>query len=83
MAHMINGRDGQPKSLGVKRYAGQVVKAGSIILKQNGLRFKAGRNVGIGKDWTLFALVDGRVTFDPQKMVSIVKSGSPSSKQAK
>lgn len=83
MAHMINGRDGQPKSLGVKRYAGQMVKAGSIILKQNGARFKAGRNVGIGKDWTLFALVDGRVEFDPQKIVSIVKVKTPSDKQAK
>lgn len=73
MAHMINGRDGQPKMLGVKRYSGQVVKSGNIILRQNGLRFKAGRNVGIGKDYTLFALADGKVEFTPQKVVSIIK----------
>jgi len=72
MAHMINGRDSQPKSLGVKRYEGQVVKAGNIILKQRGLRFKPGHNVGVGKDGTLFALTSGKVDFDPKKVVSIV-----------
>lgn len=72
MAHMINGRDSQPKTLGVKKYSGQVVKAGNIILKQRGRRFKAGLNVGIGKDDTLFALVDGSVKFTPSKIVSIV-----------
>ena len=74
MAHMINGRDGQPKSLGVKIYGGQVVKAGSIILKQRGLRFRAGNNVGVGRDGTLFALASGKVEFDPKKIVTIVPS---------
>lgn len=72
MAHMINGRDGQPKMLGVKCYSGQAVKAGNIILRQRGLCFKAGRNVGVGKDYTLFALAKGKVEFTPQKVVSIV-----------
>lgn len=74
MAHMINGRDSQPKTLGVKRYSGEAVKAGNIILKQRGLRFRAGRNVGIGKDFTLFALTDGRVDFDPRRIVSVLQS---------
>ena len=73
MAHMVNGRDGQPKTLGVKRYSGQTVKAGNIILRQRGLCFKAGRNVGVGRDHTLFALAEGKVEFTPQKVVSIIK----------
>ncbi len=72
MAHVVNGRDGQPKFLGVKRFAGQAVKAGNIILKQRGMRFKAGKNVGWGKDATLFALVDGKVSFDARRVVSVV-----------
>ena len=72
MAHMINGRDGQPKTLGVKKYKGQVVRAGNIIMTQRGLCFKAGRNVGVGKNHTLFALVDGIVNFDPRKIVSVI-----------
>ena len=74
MAHMINGRDGQPKKLGVKRYAKQSVKAGSIIVRQCGFRFKAGRNVGAGRDATLYALVDGTVNFDPRKIISVIPS---------
>lgn len=58
-----NGRDSQPKMLGVKAYGGQTVSAGSIIVRQRGTRFHPGENVGIGKDHTLFALVDGRVKF--------------------
>jgi large subunit ribosomal protein L27 len=58
-----NGRDSQPKMLGVKVYGGQVVTAGSIIVRQRGTRFHAGTNVGTGKDHTLFALVDGQVVF--------------------
>ena len=77
MAHVVNGRDGQPKTLGVKRYEGQVVKAGSIIMKQRGMSFKAGRNVGIGKDQTLFALTDGKVCFNPGKTISIAPLGKP------
>jgi large subunit ribosomal protein L27 len=58
-----NGRDSKPKMLGVKAFGGQVVSAGSIIVRQRGTRFHPGVNVGIGKDHTLFALVDGRVQF--------------------
>lgn len=72
MSHMVNGRDSQPKSLGVKRYGGQVVKAGTIILKQRGTPFKAGPNVGRAKDDALFALADGIVKFAPNKVVSII-----------
>jgi large subunit ribosomal protein L27 len=58
-----NGRDSQPKMLGVKAFGGQVISAGSIIVRQRGTRFHPGVNVGIGKDHTLFALVDGEVHF--------------------
>ena len=58
-----NGRDSKPKMLGVKRYGGQVVTAGSIIVRQRGTRIHPGRNVGRGKDDTLFALADGTVAF--------------------
>jgi large subunit ribosomal protein L27 len=59
-----NGRDSVSKRLGVKRYGGEVVRAGSIIIRQRGSKFVAGANVGTGRDWTLFALVDGKVSFD-------------------
>ena len=58
-----NGRDSKPKMLGVKAFGGQNVSAGSIIVRQRGTRFHAGTNVGMGKDHTLFALVDGTVQF--------------------
>jgi large subunit ribosomal protein L27 len=58
-----NGRDSQPKMLGVKKFGGEVINAGSIIVRQRGTRFHPGVNVGIGKDHTLFALVDGQVSF--------------------
>ncbi len=58
-----NGRDSNSQRLGVKRFGGEVVRAGSIILRQRGLRFVAGVGVGVGKDDTLFALVDGQVQF--------------------
>lgn len=58
-----NGRDSKPKMLGVKAFGGQVVSAGSIIVRQRGTRFHAGTNVGMGKDHTLFALIDGQVSF--------------------
>ena len=58
-----NGRDSESKRLGVKRYGGQEVLAGNILVRQRGTQFHAGDNVGIGKDHTLFALVDGRVQF--------------------
>jgi large subunit ribosomal protein L27 len=59
-----NGRDSVSKRLGVKEYGGQFVTAGSILIRQRGTKFVAGKNVGTGRDWTLFALVDGQVFFD-------------------
>ena len=58
-----NGRDSESKRLGVKRYGGQLVPAGNIIVRQRGTEYHPGENVGIGKDHTLFALVEGRVQF--------------------
>ena len=58
-----NGRDSKPKMLGVKAFGGQSISAGSIIVRQRGTKFHPGTNVGIGKDHTLFALVDGLVSF--------------------
>ncbi len=58
-----NGRDSQSKRLGVKRYGGEVISAGSIIVRQRGTRIHPGENVGLGKDHTLFALVDGEVSY--------------------
>jgi len=60
-----NGRDSQPKRLGVKRYAGQSVNAGTILVRQRGTRIYPGNNVGVGKDYTLFALIDGIVKYEP------------------
>ena len=59
-----NGRDSNPKMLGVKRFGGQKVKSGEIIVRQRGTKFHAGKNCGIGRDWTLFALCEGVVTFE-------------------
>ena len=58
-----NGRDSQPKMLGVKKFGGEVINAGSIIVRQRGTKFHPGVNVGIGKDHTLFALSAGKVSF--------------------
>ena len=60
-----NGRDSQSQRLGVKRYAGQEVKAGTILVRQRGTRIHPGNNVGVGKDYTLFALIDGIVKYEP------------------
>ncbi len=59
-----NGRDSKSKRLGVKRFAGQQVLAGSVLIRQRGTKVFAGRNVGRGRDYTLFALVDGTVAFE-------------------
>lgn len=70
-----NGRDSQPKMLGVKAFGGQLISAGSIIVRQRGTRFHAGDNVGTGRDHTLFALVDGTVSFTikgPQQRKTVV-----------
>lgn len=69
------GRDSQSKRLGVKRYSGQQVRAGTIIVRQRGTRIRPGNNVGVGRDHTIFALIDGFVKFEPatkyKKKVSI------------
>jgi large subunit ribosomal protein L27 len=72
-----NGRDSQSKRLGVKRFGGQIVSAGSILVRQRGTKVHPGDNVGIGKDHTLYAKLDGRVVFGlkgprSKKVVSIV-----------
>ena len=59
-----NGRDSQSQRLGVKRHDGQVIRAGTIIVRQRGTRIQSGNNVGVGRDHTLFALVDGKVKFE-------------------
>jgi len=69
-----NGRDSNPKRLGVKRFGGQPIRAGGIIVRQRGTKFHAGRNVGRGRDDTLFSLVDGVVRFERlsnRKVVSV------------
>jgi len=77
-----NGRDSNPKYLGVKLYGGQLAKAGSIIVRQRGTRFKPGQNVGCGRDFTLFALVDGVVQFDrtAQRRVHVLPKDLATSK---
>ena len=72
-----NGRDSQSKRLGVKRYGGEVIPAGSIIVRQRGTQVHPGENVGMGKDHPLFAKIDGKVTFavkgpDNRKVVSVL-----------
>ncbi len=74
-----NGRDSQPKMLGVKRFAGQWVSAGSILVRQRGTRFRPGSNVGLGTDFTLFAKANGYVRFDERagrRFVSVLASTS-------
>lgn len=67
-----NGRDSNSQRLGVKRYGGQRVLAGSILIRQRGTPFKAGLNVGMGRDDTLFAKVDGIVNFTGKRIVSVI-----------
>lgn len=71
-----NGRDSISKRLGVKRYGGQFVRAGHILVRQRGTKFKPGRNVGVGRDYTLYAKVDGVVRFETisggRKRVSVI-----------
>ena len=70
-----NGRDSSGKRLGVKKFGGQLVKAGSIIVRQRGTGIHPGQNVGVGKDYTLFAKIDGTITFERsgryRKLVSV------------
>ena len=78
-----NGRDSVSKRLGVKRYGGQFVTAGSILVRQRGTKFIAGLNVGTGRDWTLFALTDGKVAFDKgSHRVNVVGESTPAAEAA-
>ena len=71
------GRDSEAKRLGVKRYGGEQVRAGTILVRQRGTRIRPGSNVGLGRDYTLFALIDGHVKYEPatrnKKKVSVYK----------
>lgn len=71
-----NGRDSNPKMLGVKRYGGESVRTGSIIVRQRGTKIRPGENVGLGRDHTIYSLVDGEVKFTPfsrtQRKVSVI-----------
>jgi large subunit ribosomal protein L27 len=59
-----NGRDSNPKMLGIKLFGGQLAKPGSILCRQNGTKWRAGKNVGVGRDWTIYSLIEGTVKFD-------------------
>jgi large subunit ribosomal protein L27 len=72
-----NGRDSNSQRLGIKTYGGQTVTAGSIIVRQRGTRFHPGRNVGIGRDDTLFALADGVVEFLANRRVNVLPTAPP------
>lgn len=67
-----NGRDSNPQYRGVKRHDGQAVTAGSILVRQLGTKFHPGKNVGVGRDWTLFALVEGQVKFETRKNRKVI-----------
>lgn len=75
MGSTRNGRDSQSQRLGIKRFGGQFVKAGSILVRQRGTKYKPGHNVGLGKDDTLFAKIDGHVEFQKSgksKHISVI-----------
>jgi len=75
-----NGRDSVSKRLGVKRFGGELVTAGSILIRQRGTKFQAGQNVGTGRDWTLFALTDGKVSFDKgSRRINVLPEAKPAS----
>ena len=79
MGSTRNGRDSEAKRLGVKKFGGEAVKAGNILVRQRGTKFHAGNNVGIGSDDTLFALIDGNVKFEDyrrdRRQVSVYAEG--------
>ena len=70
-----NGRDSNAKYRGVKKYDGQVVRAGNILIRQVGTKFHPGFNVGLGRDYTLFALIDGKVKFGTRRRVNVFPVG--------
>ena len=72
MAQQKNGRDSHSKRLGVKRFDGQIVRAGNILVRQRGTKVYPGKNVGMGSDFTLFALVDGVIKFETRKNKKLV-----------
>ncbi len=76
-----NGRDSKPKMRGVKRYGGEHVIPGTIIVRQCGTQIKPGKNVGLGRDYTIYAMIEGKVFFQPysrnQKMVSVLPLETP------
>ena len=71
-----NGRDSNAQRLGINKYGGEIVKIGQIVVRQRGTRFKAGNHIGVGKDHTLYALVDGKIEFrtikNNQKKINII-----------
>ena len=71
-----NGRDSNPQYRGIKAYGGQAVKPGTIIIRQCGTRFHPGKNVHMGKDYTIFAAIDGTVEFDTRRRVNVVPVSS-------
>lgn len=72
----MNGRESDSKRLGIKTFGGETVVAGNILVRQRGTRLHPGKNVGVGRDWTLFALKDGVVKFDkPHRRISVVSAG--------
>ncbi|MCB1531271.1 MAG: 50S ribosomal protein L27 [Alphaproteobacteria bacterium] len=80
-----NGRDSEGRRLGVKKYGGQHVLAGNIIIRQRGTKYRPGKNVGLGKDHTIYALVDGEVLFqkrDGRAMVNVVPANDAQGAQA-
>ena len=71
MGSSRNGRDSNAQRLGVKRYGGEAVRAGAVLIRQCGMKFRPGKNVGKGRDYTLYALIDGRVCFPKKRVISI------------
>ncbi|MFH2137205.1 MAG: 50S ribosomal protein L27 [Candidatus Omnitrophota bacterium] len=71
MGSSRNGRDSNSQRLGVKHYGGETVRAGSILIRQHGLTFKPGKNVGVGRDYTLYSRIDGKVCFPKEKVISV------------
>lgn len=76
-----NGRDSNAQRLGIKRYGGEIVNTGMIIVRQRGTKFRPGNNVGLGKDYTIYSLIDGQVTFENKlgrKVISVYPVGTES-----
>lgn len=74
MGSSRNGRDSKSKRLGMKHFGGERVRAGTILLRQRGLKFRPGKNVGMGRDYTLYARIDGNVYFPKPKVISIINN---------